>query len=67
MYGEGILTKRQNTVVSIALPDMEPALVINVLQRPGLLQRVFGIIQLPCLDPAACRELAPKELQPLLW
>ena len=67
MDGEHLLPKGQDMLTSIALPDMEPALVINVLQRPGLLQRVFGIIQLPCLDPAACRELAPKELQPLLW
>ena len=59
MYGEGILTKRQNTVVSIALPDMEPALVIDVLQSTSLLQRVSGIIQLPGLDPAARGELAP--------
>ena len=59
MDGEHLLPKGQDTFTSIALPDMEPALVIDVLQSTSLLQRVSGIIQLPRLDPAARGELAP--------
>ena len=63
---EHLLPKGQDTFTSIALPGMEPALVIDVLQSTSLLQRVSGIIQLPCLDPAARGELIPQEIQPLL-
>ena len=66
MDGEHLLPKGQDMLTSIALPDMEPALVIDVVQCAGLLQRVFGIIQLPRLDPAARGELIPPEIQPLL-
>ena len=66
MDGEHLLPKGQDALTSVALPDVEPALVIDVVQSTSLLQRVSGIIQLPCLDPAAHRELATKELQPFL-
>lgn len=66
MDGEHLLPKGQDALTSIALPDVEPALVIDAVQCSGLLQRVYGIIQLPRLDPAARGELVPQELQPLL-
>ena len=64
--GEHLLPKGQDALTSVALPDVEPARVIDVIQLSGLLQRVPGIIQLPRLDPAARGELIPPEIQPLL-
>ena len=66
MDGEHLLPKGQDALTSVALPDVEPARVIDVIQLSGLLQRVPGIIQLPHLDPAARGELIPPEIQPLL-
>jgi len=63
---EHLLPKGQDALTSVAVPDVEPARVIDVIQLSGLLQRVPGIIQLPRLDPAARGELIPPEIQPLL-
>lgn len=66
MDEEHLLPKGQDALTSVAVPDVEPARVIDVIQLSGLLQRVPGIIQLPRLDPAARGELIPQEIQPLL-
>ena len=66
MDEEHLLPKGQDALTSVAVPDVEPARVIDVIQLSGLLQRVPGIIQPPRLDPAARGELIPPEIQPLL-
>ena len=66
MDEEHLLPKGQDALTSVAVPDVEPARVIDVIQLSGLLQRVPGIIQLPRLDTAARGELIPPEIQPLL-